>query len=80
LTATAREVLDRYVCFCYGSFQLCNQTNQHLYREGKRFVNESMGYKEIPEYTLKQPYAMRCMVYDARIAPEEGQGPGHHNR
>ncbi len=43
-------------------------------------MNESMGYKEIPEYTLKQPYAMRCMVYDARIAPEEGQGPGHHNR
>jgi len=37
---------------------------------GKRFVNEGLGHKELPEFTLKQPDGIVFELFDAKIAPE----------
>ena len=37
---------------------------------GKRFVNEGLGHKELPEFTLKQPDGVVFELFDAKIAPE----------
>ena len=37
---------------------------------GKRFVNESLGHKELPEFTLMQPDGVVYELFDAKIAPE----------
>jgi fumarate reductase flavoprotein subunit len=37
---------------------------------GKRFVNESLGHKVLPEYTLVQPDGIVYELFDAKIAPE----------
>jgi len=37
---------------------------------GKRFVNEGLGHKELPEFTLKQPEGIVFELFDAKIAPE----------
>ena len=37
---------------------------------GKRFVNEGLGHKELPEYALNQPEGIAFELFDAKIAPE----------
>jgi flavocytochrome c len=39
-------------------------------KHGKRFVNEGLGHKELPEFTLKQPDGIVFELFDAKIAPE----------
>jgi fumarate reductase flavoprotein subunit len=39
-------------------------------KNGKRFVNEGLGHKELPEFTLKQPEGIVFELFDAKIAPE----------
>lgn len=45
-------------------------------KTGKRFVNESIGHKDIPEFVLAQQDAAAFMVYDSRIAPEAVKARG----
>lgn len=37
-------------------------------KHGKRFCNESLGHKEIPEFVIKQPDGVSFQVFDKRIA------------
>jgi fumarate reductase flavoprotein subunit len=39
-------------------------------KNGKRFVNEGLGHKELPEFTLKQPDGIVFELFDAKIAPD----------
>jgi fumarate reductase flavoprotein subunit len=39
-------------------------------KNGKRFVNEGLGHKELPEFTTKQPDGIVFELFDAKIAPE----------
>ena len=39
-------------------------------KEGKRFVNEGLGHKELPEFVLKQPDGVAFELFDAKIAPD----------
>jgi fumarate reductase flavoprotein subunit len=39
-------------------------------KNGKRFVNEGLGHKELPEFTLKQPDGIVFELFDTKIAPE----------
>ena len=39
-------------------------------REGRRFVNEGLGHKELPEFTVKQPGGIVFELFDAKIAQE----------
>ena len=39
-------------------------------KNGKRFVNEGLGHKELSEFTTKQPDGMVFELFDAKIAPE----------
>jgi fumarate reductase flavoprotein subunit len=37
---------------------------------GKRFVNDGLGHKELPEFTLMQPDGIVFELFDAKIAPD----------
>lgn len=43
-------------------------------KNGKRFVNEGLGHKELPEFTLKQPDGIVFELFDAKIAPQAATG------
>jgi fumarate reductase flavoprotein subunit len=39
-------------------------------KQGKRFVNEGLGHKDLPEFVLKQPDGISYEVFDSKIAPQ----------
>ena len=44
---------------------------------GKRFVDESMGHKEIPDYVVSQPDGVAYLVFDSKIAPAAAASRGN---
>ena len=39
-------------------------------KQGRRFVNEGLGHKDLPEFVLKQPDGVAYELFDSKIAPE----------